>query len=89
LTAIFKEDREDFPNGGDDSVLFVAVSDKFLDKLVESDRVHKETSKDSIDCSVWNASVGQGVAVDSIARDRILMFRLQNNSRYVKVLRIS
>ena len=59
-----------------------------LDQLVEADGVHEERPVDSIDGLGRDACVEQDQTVDAVARDRVLMFRLEDDTWDVKVLSV-
>ena len=58
----------------------------FLDELVESYRVHKKSSINSINYIVRNMGVLKNQTVDSVSGNRIFVLRFQNDSRNVKML---
>jgi hypothetical protein len=60
-----------------------------LDHFVETDRVHEEAPEDTIHSGIRDARIGEGQSVDTIARNRILMFWLQNYTWDVQMLGIS
>ena len=86
LATILKQNWEDFPYSCDDRVLSLAVSHQLLNQFIEPNWIDKQGTVHSVYSLIRDASISQSQSINSIARDWILMFWLQNNSWDVKVL---
>ena len=74
--AVLEQDCKNLPDIGDHRVFLLSVLQAGLNEFIEANRVHEETPVDPVNVIGGDACIGQDQTVDSVPRNRVLMFRL-------------